>query len=136
MEKDRTVFEVKKTIKRTIFLGISIIIHLKDFVYHKRLFSIQCQNGGFKTGYGIHTTVPTHLVILNEFPICNANGHLRQKKIKYVDGLPWKPYAPRQTLWLHQRLTSSQHNARQSRIRLDGILMIHGYRYKEKRLEN
>ena len=69
MEKDRTVFEVKKIMKHTIFLGISIIIHLKDFVYHKRLFSKQCQNGGFKTGYGIHTIVPPRPVILNEFVV-------------------------------------------------------------------
>ena len=39
MEKDKSVLEVK-TIKHTIFLGILIIIHLKDFLYrdHKRLF--------------------------------------------------------------------------------------------------
>ena len=47
MEKDKSILEIKK-VKHPIFFGISIIIHLENFVYHKRIFSKQCQNGSFK----------------------------------------------------------------------------------------
>ena len=71
MEKDRSVLDVKK-IKLTIFLGVSIIIHLEDFVYHKRLFFTRMSEWRFrkkKKSYGIHTTVPPRIVLLNEFVV-------------------------------------------------------------------
>ena len=59
-----------KTIKHPIFLGISIIIHLKDFIYHKRLFfKAMSEWRVSKIGYEIHTTVPPRLVLLNVFVV-------------------------------------------------------------------
>ena len=81
MEKDRTVFEVKKTIKHMIFFGISIKIHLKDSVYHKRLFLKQCQNGGFEKKWlcNAYYRTSSQRICCRASPICSTTGQLRME---------------------------------------------------------
>ena len=81
MEKDRAVFEVKKTIKHMIIFGIPILIHLKDFVYHKRPILKQCQNGGFEKKWLCNTyyRTSTQRICCRASPICSTTGHLRME---------------------------------------------------------
>ena len=120
MEESHEAYLRKKTIKHPIFLAISIIIHLKDFVYHKRLFSeanVRIRDfeiWPWNNNIYYHCASPSRSsqrICCRASPICSTNGQLRMKiwgmytlrkknsaVFRYVNELLWLANAPRQDL--------------------------------------